>query len=39
MFVPFNSAAGIEAAIVLLIMSLGPVMTVLLWRQRKALIK
>jgi hypothetical protein len=39
MFVPFNSAAGIEAAIVLLIMSLGPVMTILLWRQRKALIK
>jgi len=38
MFVPFNAAAGIEAAIVLLIMSLGPVMTVLLWRQRKALI-
>jgi len=38
MFVPFNGAAGIELAIVLLIMSLGPVMTVLLWRQRKALI-
>jgi len=39
MFVPFNSAAVIEAAIVLLIMSLGPVMTFLLWRQRKVLIK
>jgi hypothetical protein len=39
MFTPFNGAAGIELAIVLLIMSLGPIMTWLLWRQRRALIK
>jgi len=38
MFVPFNGAAGIELAIVLLIMSLGPLMTVLLWRRRRDLI-
>ena len=39
LFVPFNAAAGIELAIVLLILSLGPVMTFLLWRQRKELIR
>jgi len=39
MFVPFNGAAGIELAIVLLIMSLGPLMTILLWRRRKDLVK
>ena len=39
MFVPFNGAAGIELAIVLLIMSLGPIMTVLLWKHRKELIQ
>ncbi len=39
MFVPFNSAAVIELVIVLLILSLGPTMTVLLWRHRRDLIK
>jgi len=39
MFAPFNSAAIIELAIVLIILSLGPVMTVLLWRHRKELIR
>ncbi len=39
MFVPFNGAAAIELAIVLVIMSLGPIMAVLLWRQRRELIK
>jgi hypothetical protein len=39
MFVPFNGAAIIELAIVLLIMSLGPTMTVLLWKHRKELVK
>lgn len=39
MFVPFNSAAGIELAIVLLILSLGPIMTLLLWKHRRDLIK
>jgi uncharacterized membrane protein (DUF2068 family) len=38
MFVPFGGAAAIELAIVLLIMSLGPIMTVLLWKHRKELI-
>ena len=35
MFEPFNSAAMIELMIVLLIMSLGPIMTALLWKHRK----
>jgi hypothetical protein len=39
MFVPFNGAAGIELAIVLVIMALGPIMTVLLWKHRKELIR
>lgn len=39
MFVPFNGAAVIELAIVLVIMALGPTMTVLLWKHRKELIK
>ncbi len=39
MFVPFGGAAAIELAIVLLIMSLGPIMTVLLWKHRKELIQ
>jgi hypothetical protein len=39
MFLPFDGAAVIEIAIVLLIISLGPVMTVLLWKHRKELIK
>lgn len=39
MFVPFNGAAWIELVIVLLIMSLGPITTILLWRRRKDLIK
>jgi len=38
MFTPFTSAAMIELAIVLVILSLGPVMTVLLWKHRKELI-
>lgn len=39
MFIPFNTAAGIELAIVLVIMALGPVMTVLLWKHRKELVR
>ena len=39
MFTPFNAAAGIELAIVLVIMALGPTMTVLLWKHRKELVK
>jgi len=39
MFVPFTGAAGIELAIVLVIMSLGPTMTVLLWKHRKEIIR
>ena len=39
MFVPFNGAAVIELAIVLVIMALGPTMTVLLWKHREELIK
>jgi len=39
MFVPFTSAAMVELAIVLVLLSLGPVMTVLLWRHRKELIR
>jgi hypothetical protein len=39
MFVPFNGAAVIELAIVLVIMALGPTMTVLLWKHRKEFIK
>lgn len=39
MFMPFTGAAGIELAIVLVIMSLGPTMTVLLWKHRKEIIK
>ena len=38
MFVPFNGTAVIELAIVLLIMSLGPITTILLWRRRRDLI-
>lgn len=36
MFLPFNSAAIIELAIVLVIMALGPTMVALLWKHRKA---
>ena len=39
MFVPFDSAAGIELAIVLVILALGPTMTLLLWKHRKELIR
>jgi hypothetical protein len=39
MFVPFNGAAGIELAIVLVIMALGPTMTVLLWKHRKEIVR
>ena len=39
MFVPFNGAAAIELAIVLVIMALGPTMTVLLWRHRRKLVR
>ena len=35
MFTPFNDAAVIELLIVLLIMALGPTMTILLWKHRK----
>jgi hypothetical protein len=37
MFTPFNSAAVIELAIVLVTMALGPTMIVLLWKHRKEL--
>jgi hypothetical protein len=39
MLIPFNGAAVIELAIVLVIMSLGPIMTVLLWKHRRDLVK
>jgi hypothetical protein len=39
MFTPLTQAAAIEVAIVLLIMSLGPSMTYLLWKHRHTLIK
>ncbi len=39
MFIPFTGAALIELLIVLIIMSLGPVMTILLWKNRRVLIK
>jgi hypothetical protein len=39
MFVPFNGAAAIELAIVLVIMALGPTMTILLWKHRKEIIR
>ena len=39
MFVPFNGAAGIELAIVLVIMALGPAMTILLWKNRRDFIR
>ena len=39
MFVPFTGAAGIELAIVLVIMALGPTMTILLWKHRKEIIQ
>ncbi len=39
MFTPFNGAAAIELAIVLVIMALGPSMIVLLWRHRKEIIQ
>ena len=39
MFVPLDSAAGIELAIVLVILALGPTMTLLLWKHRKELIR
>lgn len=38
MFVPFNDATVIELAIVLVIMALGPAMTLLLWKHRHELI-
>ncbi|MGE5250921.1 MAG: hypothetical protein ACM3QS_11995 [Bacteroidota bacterium] len=38
MFVPFSSSAFIELAIVLVILLLGPAMTVLLWKHRRDLI-
>ena len=37
MFTPFNSAAIVELAIVLVIMALGPAMIALLWKHRKEL--
>jgi len=39
MFMPFYDAAVIELAIVLVIMALGPIMIVLLWRHRRELVK
>jgi len=39
MFTPFNGAAIIELAIVLVIMALGPSMIVLLWRHRKEIVQ
>lgn len=39
MFTPFNGAAAIELAIVLVIMALGPSMLVLLWKHRKEIIR
>ena len=39
LFVPMNGGAVVELAIVLLIMSLGPIMTILLWKHRRALVK
>jgi len=39
MFVPFTGAAAIELAIVLVIMSLGPTMTILLWKHRREIIR
>ena len=39
LFVPFSGAAGVELAIVLVIMALGPTMTFLLWKHRHELIK
>jgi hypothetical protein len=38
MFAPFNAAAGIELAIVVAIMALGPTMIILLWKHRKEFI-
>ena len=39
MFTPFNGAAAIELTIVLVIMALGPTMTVLLWKHRRDIIR
>ena len=39
MFIPFNGAAAIELAIVLVIMSLGPCMAFLLWKRRREFFK
>jgi hypothetical protein len=39
MFRPLDGAALIELAIVVLILSLGPVMTVLLWKHRRKLVR
>jgi hypothetical protein len=39
MFRPFNEGAAIELAIVVVIMTLGPVMTALLWKHRREIIK
>ncbi len=38
LFFPFSAAAAIELAIVLLILSLGPLLTILLWKNRRLLI-
>lgn len=39
MFQPLNGAALIELAIVVLILSLGPLMTGLLWKHRRKLVR
>ncbi len=39
MFVPLNQAGAIELIIVLMLMSLGPVLVLLLWRHRREFIR
>lgn len=39
LFLPFNGAAFIELAIVIVLLTLGTIITVLLWKHRKELIK
>ena len=39
MFLPFSGTAAIELAIVLVIMSLGPIMTALLWKTRRMFLR
>ena len=39
MFVPLNAAGAVELAIVVVIMSLGPAMASLLWKNRRAFLQ